>query len=172
MSFPDYRLKRIMALDLGARRIGVALSDETQTLATPFEIVLRTSFAGLLDRLAQIVAAQNVESVLVGLPLSLNGEIGPQARHISDEAERIRERLQLPLEFWDERLTTVNAEKLLAETGGRHSGARQARGGPGLSGKRANKRRAVDAVVAAMILQEYLDARHAPVERRDDEGQA
>ena len=164
---------RIMALDLGARRIGVALSDETQTLATPFEIVVRTSFAALLDRLAQIAAAENVESVLVGLPLSLNGEMGPQARHVTDEADRIRERLQLPVVFWDERLSTVSAEQMLAEAGVRRPthGARAQRGASSRSQKQRNKRRAVDAVVAAMILQEYLDARHAESEPRDGEGQ-
>jgi len=162
-----------MALDLGARRIGVALSDETQTLATPFEIVVRTSFAALLDRLAQIAASENVESVVVGLPLSLNGEMGPQARHVTGEADRIRDSLHLPLAFWDERLSTVNAERLLAEAGGRRPthGARPLRGARSRSQKPRNKRPGVDAVVAAMILQEYLDARHAESVSRFGEGQ-
>jgi len=175
MSSHDRQLKRIMALDLGARRTGVALSDETQTLATPFEIVVRTSFAALLNRLSHIAEAENVESLVVGLPLSLNGEIGPQAKHVTAEADSIRERLQLPVVFWDERFSTVSAEHMLAEARGRRSthGARAQRRAP--SGAKKNvlhKRQPVDAVVAAIILQEYLDARHAANEPRDGEGQA
>jgi putative holliday junction resolvase len=162
-----------MALDLGARRIGVALSDESQTLATPFETVVRMSFAALLDRLAHIAAAENVESLVVGLPLSLNGELGPQARHVTAESARIRECLQLPVVFWDERLSTVSAEQMLAESGGRRPahGARRRRGASSRSKKFTRKRQAIDAIVAAMILQEYLNACHVTNEPRGGEGQ-
>ena len=162
-----------MALDLGARRIGVALSDETQMLATPFETVIRISFAALLDRLVQIAAAENVVSLLVGLPLSLNGELGPQARHVTAEAERIRDCLKLPVVFWDERLSTISAEHMLAELGGQRptNGARPQRGTSSRSNKHTHKRRAIDAIVAAMLLQEYLDARHAANEPWGGEGQ-
>ncbi len=143
---------RIMGLDLGERRIGVALSDESQTLATPFEVIQRVSFAQLLSRIEQIAAEQHVESIVIGDPLSLNGEVGPQARHIAAEARRIQERLQLPTVLWDERLSTVSAEQLMAARGVRRRGAR---------------RKPIDAIVAAMILQEFLDARRAQASHGD-----
>ncbi|MEP7199589.1 MAG: Holliday junction resolvase RuvX, partial [Chloroflexota bacterium] len=86
-----------MGLDLGEKRVGVALSDESQTLATPFEIVRRVSFAKLIARIQQIIAAQSVAALVVGFPRSLNGQIGPQAQHVADEAERLREQLRLPV---------------------------------------------------------------------------
>jgi putative Holliday junction resolvase len=174
MLFNDRRLMRVMGLDLGSKRIGVALSDESQTLATPFETVHRVSFGALLDRLAQIAGAQHVGAVVVGIPLSLDGSVGPQARHVAAEADRIRERLQLPLALWDERLTTVRAEQMLAEVGARQSArsTHAQRGAPRRALKTAHKRHSVDAVVAAMILQEYLDARPALGALPDLEGKA
>jgi putative holliday junction resolvase len=154
---------RIMGLDLGSKRVGVALSDESQTLATPFETVLRISFAALLDRLEQIALAQHVESVVVGYPLSLDGHIGPQATHVAGEADRIHERLRMPVALWDERLSSVRAEQMLADTGGRRytRRPRAQRGASRRDLKATRRRHTVDAVVAAVILQEFLDARHA-----------
>src|SRR6476646_8165189 len=100
---------RIMALDLGERRVGVALSDETRTLATPYAVLQRKSFNGLLQDLAQIILKEAVAGVVVGFPQSLDGTIGPQARHVADEAERIHSHVGLPVAHWDERLTTVRA---------------------------------------------------------------
>ena len=172
MSLPEPLLGRIMALDLGARRVGVAFSDETRTLATPFKVVIRTSFTALLEQLSLIATAQAAGSLLVGLPLSLNGDSGPQARHVTAEAERIAARLQLPLVMWDERLSTVNAELLLAEAGDSGRGRATARRGAPRSHKHTHKRPSVDAVAAAMILQEYLDARRSAAPRPGDEGLA
>src|SRR5437762_2799417 len=131
----------LMPLDLGEKRVGVALSAESETLATPFEVVQRVSFERLVQRLEQIVAQEGVRGLAIGHPCSLSGDVGPQARYVAAEAERIAERLGLPLTLWDERLTTVRAEQLLAERG-----TRNRRG-----------KAAVDAMAAAIILQEYLD---------------
>ncbi|MBI5879389.1 MAG: Holliday junction resolvase RuvX [Chloroflexi bacterium] len=139
-----------MAIDLGEKRVGVALSDEGQSLATPYGILTRTSFELLLAQLADVVARQHVESVVIGYPRSLNGHVGPQARLVEDEAQRIQTHLRLPMTLWDERLTTVRSEQMLVERGGRY--------------RHARKRPHVDAMVAAIILQEYLDARRAVVE--------
>jgi putative Holliday junction resolvase len=138
---------RVMGLDLGAKRIGVALSDESHTLATPYAILRRISFSHLLTQLEKIVHEQAVEAMVVGFPRSLDGHIGPQARHLTDEAERIKEHLGLPMTLWDEALTTRRAEQLLAEHSAR----------PG----RRRDRRQLDAVAAAVILQEFLDS-HSP----------
>jgi putative Holliday junction resolvase len=142
--------------------VGVALSDEGQTLATPFEIIQRESFAKLLVRLERIVAAENVVALLIGYPLSLSGEAGPQAQYIEQAARRIAEHLQLPLTLWDERFSSVRAEELLAEQPTPRRRLRSQRG--------ARDPRAIDAVVAALLLQEYLDARRAEAEVvRDDD---
>ena len=134
-------MARIMALDLGEKRVGVALSDESETLASPYEVVQRVSFARLLERLQEIAVGEGVSALVIGYPRSLNGDEGPQARHLADEAGRIARGLNLPHVLWDERLTTVRAEQLLAERR-RH---------------RARRKQVVDAMVAAIILQEYLD---------------
>lgn len=138
---------RIMGLDLGKKRVGVALSDESQTLATPFEVIQHVSFAKLLARLTEIITEQQVGALVIGDPRSLSSEAGPQAEHIAREAQRIQEHLHLPLVMWDERLSTVRAKQLLSERGVRRRGARK---------------KPLDAIVAAMILQEYLDAHHTP----------
>jgi putative Holliday junction resolvase len=135
---------RIMGLDLGDRRVGVALSDETRTLATPFKVLQRKSFAGLLYDLDQIIAAEAVSALVVGFPQSLDGSIGPQALHVADEADRIKNHVGLPLALWDERMTTVRAEQMLRERRPRRPHGRLTQ--------------ALDAMVAAMILQEYLDS--------------
>jgi putative pre-16S rRNA nuclease len=137
---------RIMALDLGERRVGVALSDETRTLATPFTVLQRKSFNGLLEDLDQIIKQEAVSVVIVGFPQSLDGTIGPQAKHVADEAERIKSHIGLPVALWDERLTTVRATQMLRERRPRRPQRRPTQ--------------TLDAMVAAMILQEYLDAAH------------
>jgi putative Holliday junction resolvase len=129
---------------LGERRVGVALSDETRTLATPYTVLQRKSFNGLLQDLDQIIQKEAVSALVVGFPQSLDGTIGPQAKHVADEAERIQSHVGLPVALWDERLTTVRAAQMLRERRPRRSQGRPAK--------------ALDAMVAAMILQEYLDA--------------
>src|SRR5262245_21032698 len=135
---------RIMALDLGDRRVGVAISDETRTLATPYTVLQRRSFNGLLQDLDHIIKKEAVSALVVGFPQSLDGTIGPQAKHVSDEAQRIKSHVGLPVALWDERLTTVRAAQMLRERR-----PRRPKGHPG---------QALDAMVAALILQEYLDA--------------
>ncbi len=147
----DFRrdVGRVMALDLGEKRVGVALSDEGQRLATPFAVIRRESFAQLLARLERIVATENVVALLIGHPLSLSGEVGPQAQHIENEARRIAEHLRLPLILWDERLSSVRVEQLLAS----HPSQRRKQ-------RKAHDKGAMDAAVAALLLQEYLDTQY------------
>ncbi|MCA1553402.1 MAG: Holliday junction resolvase RuvX [Chloroflexi bacterium] len=145
-------MSRIMALDLGEKRVGVALSDQTQTLATPFTVIKRFSFAQLLERIEQIAAEQQASALVIGFPLSLNGDDGPQAQHIRSEAERIAERVKLPLTLWDERLSTVRTEQLLSS----RRGARR-------------RKQPIDDKVAALILQEYLDAQRRDYHSDDED---
>ncbi|MDP9370035.1 MAG: Holliday junction resolvase RuvX [Chloroflexota bacterium] len=134
------RERRIMALDVGGRRIGVAVSDETRLIATPLRYVLR----GHRDRaeIRSLVQTWDVERLVVGMPTGLSGREGPQAADVRAYAEPLSAALSLPLEYWDERLTTTIAEQALISTGTR----------------RAKRREQVDAVAAAVILQSYLDA--------------
>jgi putative Holliday junction resolvase len=134
---------RALGLDLGTRRIGVALSDSAGTLATPYEVVSRSGErARDHERIAALVAEVAAEVVVVGLPLSLDGSIGPAARNVLDETGELRARLAVGVVTWDERLSTVEAERRLRDAG------LNGRGG----------RRVVDQVAATVILQSWLDA--------------
>ena len=106
---------RVLALDYGAARTGVAVSDATGTLARPVCVVDRAATEPGLDRLAALVAEHEAELVVVGLPLTLKGEHGAQARETAAFVEALRERLGVPVETEDERFTTTLAQ----QTGGR-----------------------------------------------------
>ena len=135
---------RAIGVDLGTKRIGVALS--SGTLATPYEVVQRSGDKARDHRkLGELAAEAEAEIVVVGLPLSLDGSVGPAAQRALDEIEQLSQSLELPVEAWDERLSTVTAERSLMEQNMRA----QAR------------RRVVDKVAAAVILQSWLDARSA-----------
>lgn len=132
---------RVIALDVGERRIGVAVSDPTGTLATPHTVIQRRSKAEDFARVARLVAELEIKKVVVGLPLSLNGEIGPQARRVTRYAQTLAQALDVPVELHDERYSTVTADALLAEGG------------------RKRRRVSIDAAAAAVILQDYLDSK-------------
>jgi putative Holliday junction resolvase len=106
---------KALALDYGAARTGVAVSDATGTLARPVGIVERAATAAGLDRVVELVAEHGAEVVVVGLPLTLRGEHGAQARETEEFVETLRERLDVPVEMEDERFTTALAQ----QTGGR-----------------------------------------------------
>jgi putative Holliday junction resolvase len=136
---------RAAALDLGAKRIGVAYSDSGRTLASPWGTILRSGDAAR-DRLAVVDAVREIEAstVVVGLPLSLSGEAGPAARAALEEAAALRvllEPLGVLVETADERFTTVEAERSLAAAGRRGKAARQV----------------VDSAAAMVLLQSWLD---------------
>jgi putative Holliday junction resolvase len=100
-----------MALDYGSARCGVALSDPSGTLATPMPVVERAGTKKGMARLADVISSSGAERVVVGLPLTLAGEEGPQAAETREFAERLGRRVQVPIELYDERLTTVQAER-------------------------------------------------------------
>lgn len=133
---------RAIGVDLGTRRIGVAIS--SGSLATPLEVVDRCGDRGRDHRrIAELADEAEAEVVVVGLPLSLDGSIGPAARRALDEADELAEVVGRPVETWDERLSTVTAERSLQ--------AQELRG--------KARRAVVDKVAAAVILQSWLDAR-------------
>jgi putative Holliday junction resolvase len=130
-----------MGLDLGARRIGVAISDELGIVATPVGYV--TAGAGEQGQLAALVKTHGITGLVVGIPRTMSGAEGPQAKEVRTAAGNLAGALDLPLAFWDERLTTVIAERSLI-SGGR---------------SRQQRREEIDAVAAAVMLQGYLDRR-------------
>lgn len=133
---------RIMALDLGEKRIGIALSDQTRTIAAAHGVLNRRSRAEDVAYYAQLIAERDVRLLVVGLPITLGGHEGQRAAWVRDYAAELAERLPVPVVFWDESLTTVEAQAALRAQGRR--------------GKKLRER--VDAVAAALILQSYLDA--------------
>lgn len=135
--------QRIMALDMGEKRIGIAISDETQLLARSYEVLPRTSRKADFARLKEIACAEGIGFFVVGLPLTLDGAEGPLVPWIRDYAAALAEELQLPYAFWDETFTSQQA-----------SASMRARGT-----KARDQRSWIDAVAAAFILQDYLDAR-------------
>lgn len=138
---------RVLALDLGARRIGVAVSDSEGRVATPVQVVERHPDRPRLHReLAELVAEWEAELVLIGLPIDLRGEIGPAAQAVLAERDELAAVLPVPVEVHDERLTTRIADGALRERGDLDGRAR---------------RKVVDMVAASVILQDWLD-HHRP----------
>lgn len=134
---------RALGLDLGERRVGVAVCDSAGTVATPVETLVRSGDAQRdLKAIAEQVGEWQAEIVVVGMPLSLDGTEGPAAAAARAEIDRLEKHLQVPVVSYDERLTTVIAERSLME---------QQMKGP-------ERRGVVDQVAAAVMLQSWLDA--------------
>lgn len=144
---------RAVGVDLGERRIGIALSDSAGVLATPWTRVDRCGDEALDHRrIADLVTEAEADCVVVGLPLSLDGSVGPAAAKATAEVERLAAVLPVPVETYDERLTTVTAERVLREQG--------------VTGRR--RREVVDQVAASVLLQAWLDARSTAATEDDD----
>ena len=140
---------RVMGVDLGSKRIGVAVSDSGGVLASPYEVVLRSGDEQRDHRrLLEIAEELEAEMIVVGLPLSLDGSMGPTAVAYAAEAERLGATTALPVETYDERLTTVTADRSLMER----------------KMKADARRRIIDKVAAAVMLQAWLDGRPRPSE--------
>lgn len=134
---------RILGLDYGDRRIGVALSDVFGWTAQGLEMIERKQEGDDLRRIAELVKENEVESIVVGLPKNMNGTVGPRGEICMAFAEELRTRLELPVHLWDERLTTVAATRTLIEA----------------DVSRRKRKQVVDKMAAALLLQNYLDAR-------------
>jgi putative Holliday junction resolvase len=135
---------RALGIDLGTKRIGVALADSAGTVATPYEVVQRSGDrARDHRRIAELAAETEAVQLVVGLPLSLDGSEGPAARLALAEVEELRHAIGLPVVTWDERLTTVTADRDLML----------------MDMKAAARRKVVDKVAAAVMLQAWLDHR-------------
>jgi putative Holliday junction resolvase len=134
---------RYLGLDVGDRRIGVALSDETATLASGRPTIERVGPKKDPRAIAELVRQHEVGEVVVGLPKKLDGTVGPQAEKVLAFVEQLRGVVKVPVVPWDERFTTVVAEQALIEAGA----------------SRRGRKENVDKVAAILILQSYLDYR-------------
>jgi putative Holliday junction resolvase len=133
---------RVLALDLGKRRIGLAISDELGITAQGLETLQRTKLREDLSVLADLISEKNVGLILMGNPIHMSGREGRQAEYTRDFADRLKERTGLPVVYWDERLTSVEAGRVLRD-----------------SGISIEKRaRAVDRLSAVILLASYLDS--------------
>ncbi len=133
---------RVLAIDHGTKRMGVAASDELGILAQPLEFIPADPFHEFLARLKEILGDREIDQILVGMPRNMDGSYGPQALKVQDFVAVLKKSVLQPIKTWDERLTTVQA-----------AGALRA------SGKKAKQQKGkVDAAAAAVLLQGYLDS--------------
>ena len=133
---------RILALDHGTKRIGVAISDELQMIAQPLEFIAAEPFANFLRRLKEILRDKEVEMILVGLPRNMDGSYGPAALKVQEFVAVLKETILIPIKTWDERLTSAQANRFLIQAGVR----------------RDQRKEKVDKTAAAILLQSYLDS--------------
>ncbi|MGO9588304.1 MAG: Holliday junction resolvase RuvX [Limisphaerales bacterium] len=141
---------RILALDHGTKRIGVAVSDETRTIAQPLEYIPAEPFVDFLARLRQLIREKEVELILIGLPRNMDGSYGPAAEKVQTFVAALKDAVAVPVKTLDERLTSAQANRVLIQGGVR----------------RAKRKAKVDKMAAAILLQSYLDGIQATDEHR------
>lgn len=153
-------MTRLMALDVGEARIGVAISDATGFLASPYMTLhVSRDEAQTRSRIQQLIDETEAEGLVVGLPISLDGQIHAQGEQVQAFAERLKQHISIPLIFWDERLSTVEAQRLLTQREQDEAGTYRRRATRQRTRtRRRQKGQEIDALAAAVILQDYLDA--------------
>jgi putative holliday junction resolvase len=133
---------RILAIDHGSKRMGIAVSDELQMIAQPLEFVSAEPVEKFFERLGQIIAEKEVGLIVIGVPRNMDGTYGPAATKVQEFVTKLKTAVTVPIKSWDERLTSVQANRYLIEADVRRS-------------KRKEK---VDKTAAAILLQSYLDS--------------
>lgn len=134
---------RILGLDVGDKKIGISVSDPTLSIAQGLELYRRGSLAEDLDKFRRIVNENDVGEIVIGLPRDLSGKIGTRAQSVMEYAEKIRESIEIPVEFWDERFSTNEAHRIFDMAEVRHK----------------KRKPYLDIMASQIILQGYLDAR-------------
>jgi putative Holliday junction resolvase len=134
---------RVLAIDHGTRRMGIALSDPSGLIAQPLEFIPAEPFAQFLTRLKEILREKEVELLLVGMPRNMDGTYGPAAAKVGEFVAVLKENLTTPIRTWDERLTSAQANRFLIEANVR----------------RQDRKEKVDKAAAAILLQSFLDSR-------------
>jgi putative Holliday junction resolvase len=133
---------RILALDHGTVRIGVAVSDEMKMIAQPLEYIPAEPFAAFLTRLKDLLREKEVELILVGMPRNMDGSYGPAALKVREFVSVLKDAVAAPIQLWDERLTSAQANRFLIEG----------------NVSRKDRKQKVDKMAAAILLQSYLDS--------------
>jgi len=132
---------RLIGLDLGSKRIGIAICDDKQSIATPFKTIQKDTFDKLIDELKLIIKNNNIDGIVVGHPINMDGSEGPSAQSVKDVCVNILKNINIPLCLWDERLSTVGAFNLSSQ----------------LDIKVSKKIKNIDQNAAAFILQGAID---------------
>jgi len=133
---------RILALDHGTVRIGVAVSDELKMMAHPMDFIPAEPLSAALERVKALVTEKTVEQIVVGMPRNMDGSYGESAARVREFVGVLKEAVGVPVRTWDERLTTVSAARALRQGGG----------------KKTDHRQKIDSTSAAILLQGYLDS--------------
>ena len=136
---------RVLGVDHGTVRIGLAISDELKFMAHPLEVFPAEPFSAFLERLKSLIREKEVELIVVGIPRNMDGSYGPAAQKVQEFVAVLKEALTIPVRTWDERLTSVQAHRFLTEAN--------------VSGRKQRGR--VDKSAAAILLQSYLDSHQA-----------
>ena len=132
---------RLLGLDLGSKRIGVAICDEKQLIATPFKTINKSTAKELIDELKIIIKENDIKGVIIGNPLNMDGSLGSSAQSVKDTSNNIKKSIDLPICLWDERLSTVGAFNLSSQ----------------LDVNVSKREKKIDENAAAFILQGALD---------------
>jgi putative Holliday junction resolvase len=133
---------RVLGIDHGSKRMGIALSDPSGMIAQPLEFIPAEPFADFLSRLKTILKEKQVEQILVGMPRNMDGSYGPAALKVQEFVAVLKETIAIPIKTWDERLTSSQANRFLIEANVR----------------RDQRKQKVDKAAAAILLQSYLDS--------------
>ena len=133
---------RVLALDHGTVRIGVATSDELKLIASPLEFIPAEPFAGVLKRVKELIVAKEVDLIIVGMPRNMDGTYGEAAAKVRQFVTVLKEAITVPVRTWDERLTSVTANRALTQNKVRPE----------------DRKKRIDAAAAAVILQSFLDS--------------
>ncbi|MDP1724539.1 MAG: Holliday junction resolvase RuvX [Alphaproteobacteria bacterium] len=133
---------RLLGFDLGEKTLGIALSDLDRMIATPLETLIKDKFSKLLEEIQTIIQKHNIKGIVIGLPMNMNGSEGPRCESVRQFAKNIEPSIDLPLLFWDERLSTMAVSRIMIEAD--------------LTRKR--QKQVVDKMAASYILQGALDA--------------
>lgn len=134
---------RVLAIDHGSKRMGIALSDPSGIIAQPLEFIPAEPFSKLLERLKELIREKQVELILVGMPRNMDGTYGPAAQKVQEFVGALKEAVAIPIKTWDERLTSTQANRFLIEGNVR----------------RQDRKQKVDKAAAAILLQSFLDSR-------------
>ena len=132
---------RILSLDYGQRRIGVAVSDPLGVTAQPFDTWEGLGFNQIVEKIGLLITQIEIEKIIIGLPLTLKGEKGPSVKKVEQFAERLKRRIAIPVILWDERLTSIQAKRILHQA----------------EEKPSRRKGKVDLIASVLLLQNYLE---------------